>query len=239
MRRLWLACLGLAVAAISVTSPARAEMKEIERKIRKEPAYGSKNPKYCLLAFGPKAGTRIWLVLDGDAFYIDHNGNGDLTEPFKRIPIEQKIEEKTDDGTFLKTPMFEEKVTDRGQQRRFDVSFEHSADYRQTGCSVALREEKLPRLCWAEMADSPEQATILRLDGPLTLQLAEDEPILVRGDKTRDLCVSVGTFGDKFNALILNKAVPPDMHPIAEIEFPSKEVGGKPINIKVELSRRC
>jgi hypothetical protein len=61
-------------------SPATAaDLSEIDRTVKKEPAYKMK-PRYCLLVFGPTAETRAWLVLDGDTLYIDRNGNGDLTE---------------------------------------------------------------------------------------------------------------------------------------------------------------
>ncbi len=62
-----------------------ADLKRIDRTIAKEPMYTSKQPKYCLLIFGPEAKTRVWLVADGDFLHIDRNGNGDLTEPGERV----------------------------------------------------------------------------------------------------------------------------------------------------------
>src|SRR5687768_10161165 len=47
------------------TGPTWAvDLTKIDRTIPKEPAYQSKSPKYCLLVFGPKAETRVWVVLD-------------------------------------------------------------------------------------------------------------------------------------------------------------------------------
>lgn len=57
-----------------------SDLDQIDRVLLKEPAYPSKAPKYALLVLGPEARTRIWLVLDGTALYVDRNGNGDLTE---------------------------------------------------------------------------------------------------------------------------------------------------------------
>ena len=54
-------------------------LTKIDRTIKKEPKYVNK-PKYVLLAFGPKAEFKVWVVIDGDTAYIDRNGNGDLTE---------------------------------------------------------------------------------------------------------------------------------------------------------------
>ena len=62
-----------------------ADLDQVDRTIRKEPAYQTKSPRYGLLVFGPDATDRVWLVLDGDALYVDRNGNGDLTEPGEKI----------------------------------------------------------------------------------------------------------------------------------------------------------
>jgi hypothetical protein len=242
MWRLWFVCLGWGFLGLSAPALTQAgDLPKIERTIRKEPVYKSKTPKYCLLALGPKAGTRVWLVLDGDVFYIDRNGNGDLTEPGERVPIGPKTKEIDDDGqAFFTTPLWEEEVTDRQGRRRLDVSFEHSADYRQAICRVVVREGKLPRLGEAVLADRPQDAEVLHLDGPLSLRLVEpDGPPLVRGKGPKDLCVCVGTFGRNTTVLVQNKAVPADTHPLAEIEFPSKQPSGKPIHVKVVLDRRC
>ena len=39
-----------------------ADLSKLDRTIKKEPAYQGK-PKYCLLAFGPEAKAKAWLVL--------------------------------------------------------------------------------------------------------------------------------------------------------------------------------
>jgi hypothetical protein len=76
----------LLTALLVTAAPAFAvDLKKIDRTIAKEPAYATKQPKYCLLVFGPQAATRVWLVIDGDFLYIDRNGNGDLTEPGERL----------------------------------------------------------------------------------------------------------------------------------------------------------
>src|SRR5437588_1748457 len=76
----------LAVVILLPPAGARAtDLKKLNRGIVKEPAYVTKQPKYCLLVFGPQATTRVWLVADGDFLYVDRNGNGDLTEPGERV----------------------------------------------------------------------------------------------------------------------------------------------------------
>ena len=80
--RVVLALAGLAVASLSASA---ADLTRIDRSILKEPAYETTAPKYCLLVLGPKAKTRIWLVLDGKTLYVDRNGNGDLAEPGEQV----------------------------------------------------------------------------------------------------------------------------------------------------------
>jgi hypothetical protein len=64
-----------------------ADLAQIDRSIRKEPAYRSNAPRYCLLVFGLEAQTHVWLVVDGDVLYVDRNGNGDLTDQGKQVPL--------------------------------------------------------------------------------------------------------------------------------------------------------
>ncbi|OWK45464.1 WD40 repeat domain-containing protein [Fimbriiglobus ruber] len=77
-----LIALGLVLSACALHA---ADPLKFERVLKKEPAYQTKTPKYALLAFGPAATDRVWLVWDGDALYVDRNGDGDLTEPGERV----------------------------------------------------------------------------------------------------------------------------------------------------------
>ena len=77
--------LTLLLLCSTATSARASELREIERKISKEPAYQTKQVKYALLVFGPEAKTRIWLAVDGESVYVDRNGNGDLTEEGEKV----------------------------------------------------------------------------------------------------------------------------------------------------------
>jgi hypothetical protein len=76
------AAVGLALA---VPAPAADPPPVPRTPPKKEPAYKTKSPRYGLLAFGPAARDRVWLVHDGDTLYVDRNGNGDLTEPGETV----------------------------------------------------------------------------------------------------------------------------------------------------------
>jgi hypothetical protein len=84
MKTLWVSAVAAALWFLPGAA-APADLTKVQRAIAKEPAYASKQPRYCLLVFGPQAATRVWLVIDGDFLYIDRNGNGDLTEPGERV----------------------------------------------------------------------------------------------------------------------------------------------------------
>ena len=74
----------LIILGLYVT-PAVADTPKIDRTIRKEPTYRTKDPKYGMLMFGSESKERVWLVLDGDVLYVDRNGSGDLTEADKKV----------------------------------------------------------------------------------------------------------------------------------------------------------
>jgi hypothetical protein len=87
-----LLAFGLSLATCSQL-PA-TDLTKIPRQIGKEPACVGEKHWYCLLVFGPKAETRVWLIHDpgkdwfdpkDDVLYVDRNGNGDLTEAGEKV----------------------------------------------------------------------------------------------------------------------------------------------------------
>jgi hypothetical protein len=90
--------VAFAIAACLIACRASAGPPQIDRTIAKEPAYKTKAPQYGLLAFGPDAKDRVWLVRDGGTLYVDRNGNGDLTEPGEKIAAEKAGRDKEEDG---------------------------------------------------------------------------------------------------------------------------------------------
>src|SRR5690348_2175721 len=78
--------LSLATCLLGSVAPAAApdDLAKLPRTVAKEPAYQTQ-PRYCLLAFGPEAKARAWLVLDGETLYVDRQGTGDLTRPDCRV----------------------------------------------------------------------------------------------------------------------------------------------------------
>jgi hypothetical protein len=86
--------------ALSIALAAQtADLAKFERVLVKEPAYQG-TPRYCLLAFGPDAKTRVWLVQDGDTLYVDRNGNGDLTEAGERVSAKANKRRVPEEGVY-------------------------------------------------------------------------------------------------------------------------------------------
>jgi hypothetical protein len=90
------------------------------------------------------------------------------------------------------------------------------------------------------LARRQRDAPILWFDGPLAMTLSlPDQTFLVRGDQASHLSVQVGTFVTKNGSRVLTlPEIPAAVHPVADIEFPTKE-GAKPIRERFVLNERC
>ncbi len=86
-RLVWMVLLLGLCGALRAAPPA--DLAKVERVLGKEPAYQGK-PGYVLLAFGPEARHKAWLVLDGDTLYVDREGTGELTRPDCRVTREKE-----------------------------------------------------------------------------------------------------------------------------------------------------
>jgi hypothetical protein len=193
------AYLVLACLVVGALPAAAADLTKIERVIGKEPKYQEK-PKYCLLVFGPEAKFRVWLVLDGTALYVDRNGNGDLSEPGKRVAPDYNK-----DGHLRFKP---------GELGPPDGSAKyHLSQVRKdkAGYDMSLRLEFRRYLLVGsdgpgplQFADRPRDAPIIHFFGPLTLQRFDPQEgsvscdlkpgPLVRG-KRNELGFTLGTPG--------------------------------------------
>ena len=93
MRGAWAGWAYVLLSAAICHAADSPELKEVDRKPPKEPAYTSRRPLYGLLLFGPEAKARVWMVLDRsgpdagpyDILYVDLDADGDLTEAGERL----------------------------------------------------------------------------------------------------------------------------------------------------------
>jgi hypothetical protein len=251
----------LTLAALDLlAAPTEAvDLSKIERSIRKEPVYQSPNPQYCLLVFGPEAKTRVWLVLDGDVLYLDRNGDGDLTEPGKRIepydtlhnPPEQpdikmmcrfNLRRLIKDGH----PEGEPILSCVPDVHWFNVEHFIPADEREDALAKFFRKAPF-RVAVGTMrygedsslafASRPGDAPILHFDGPRQLALHPYSQPLRRGE-TSWLEVQLLTPGLGATVRTHWAEGIKDIHPIAEIECPPLRPGAEPIRFRLELPGR-
>jgi hypothetical protein len=206
------------------------DLTKIPRTIVKEPAYQSKTPKYCLVVFGAEAKTRIWLVIDGETLYVDRNGDGDLTGPLKQVANNPSA---TGARLYFKVG----RITAADRRSHYEdikvlewepgrVSIYHNQPKVGNDADVQRGKD-------LQFADRPQDAPIVHFDGPLTLQPATES--LIRSNNPCPLVVEVGTPGlgrGTFTALRLGPTSP---SAVADISFPNRAAGGKPIVVKVPL----
>jgi hypothetical protein len=226
-------------------APARAlDYDQVDRKLINEPAYVSKAPKYALLLFGRDARVRVWVVADGQAVYVDRNGDGDITakdEHFGKIADCRNIELADPDGgtRFVISGM---STYGEGNPPRphlmANVEIKGSARYEQ--------------YCDAAMGDSPREAAIAHFHGPLTIgpqTISWKVPpklALVTGEKPVDLRAMIGTMSAKHGCWVVVRthngkapAFPKDVFPVVDIEFPSDTKGGPLLKERYPLDGFC
>src|SRR5262245_1959388 len=238
----------LLAGASSASAPA-VDLTKIDRTIAKEPRYQSKPPKYGLLVFGPKADKRVWLVLDKDVLYVDANGNGDLTEPGEKVKVKtpnqdpasfEEIDILGQDGNTekLRFSLFGWFDLRHGKEAGIQPSITVSWGGRWYG---AWGDGESP----LRFAARPQDAPILHVGGPLEMGFESrwQHSFARKDEATFELAVGVGTKGlgkGAFTHLTYwDNAIPNEAQPTAELEFPSKQPGGRPVKVKQVLKERC
>jgi hypothetical protein len=216
------AVLLLATLILSAFPASGGELARIDRNIKKEPAYQGK-PKYGLLVFGPEAKTCVWLVLDGDVLYVDRNGNGDLTEKGNRI-------KQAPPNHF---PVGELSLPDDSFPRNSSgLAIDRATQQGPLRLTITINE-KTWLGTFHQLADRPQDAPIIHFNfnGPLTF-VCLDPPTFVPG-KTAKLMIHIGTPGLGEKACVwrshASSIVGLQVGLLAEIEYPSKDPGGKPL----------
>jgi hypothetical protein len=264
LARLAVVCLLL---ALGTSAAAPADLTTIDRTIRKEPAYQSKEPLYCLLVFGPQARTRAWLVLDDKVIYLDRNGNGDLTEEGERLGefrVNSRFESDNPTGEFREFVQ----VRDGKDGAGHPSLLRSTTRYKQLIVDQALpkkdfvaktpgQHEALARvrkgLVRVYLVVDGEDRRIIQDGRAAFARRPQDAPILwfdgpltlalapADSRKTEDLEVRVVTpgLGEGSVTVLQEDSVPEGAHPVATIVFPARYSGGPPVTTTVRLDQRC
>jgi len=248
--------LALAAVVVGAVPAAAADLAKIDRTLVREPVYRFK-PKYCLLVFGPEAKARVWLVLDGDVLYVDRNANGDLTEEGKRVvgkSVNAGSERRSTDGLpdGLEFDAGEITETDGKAWHRLTASVRRDNNGRweitKLSSSSAIEFVREQRTEGSfPLADRPQDAPFVHFDGSFTLAPRRDRGVVRAPNgqwhqSASDLHVLLGTpvRGKDCDSFVRTwmRYPGPSVRPVAEIEFPGKDPGGKPIKAQVTLVHR-
>lgn len=212
-------CFGAIPAeAAELSKSGAADLSRIERTIARQPVYVSNAPTSCLLVFGLEARTRIWLVHDGDYLYVDRNGNGDLTEPGKKLT-------KTSNSYFdVGEITSADGKTSHGHLRVRVMSYGVLMDLAVAGKRQQfVGYDPLDRFTFGAR---PEEAPVAHFDGPLTIRWYARPPVFVPGKYNR-FNLSVGSPGiGKGSFVAVACCCRPAGAPlIARVDFPHRDPG--------------
>jgi len=159
------------------------------RKPVKEPAY-KHAPTYCLLAFGPEAKFRVWVVLDGDTLYVDRNGDGDLTEEGERFKMRPSPRNKE-----LLECELPDVVTPDTKVRYPELRIRYAApDWCVASACSPFAHPKAALLAgnaYPLLSASPKNAPVVHFGGRLRMRLSFG----TCGDRRSNICARIGTPG--------------------------------------------
>lgn len=208
------------------------DLKKIDRSVAKEPEY-SKSPRYCLLVFGPKAETRVWLVMDGKTLYVDRNGNGDLTEADEAVANEERYSYSYDFPVGTITSQ-----TGRTYQN-LRVS-RTSSSYSVWGEVPGKGTQRvgLSQVGHLRFSTTAQNAPIVHFDGPLSITQYSDKRVISRNgaagnSRAQALRIMVGTPGLGEGTFVANHCKICDSHGELSAKFEYRSNSGGP---QVELT---
>jgi hypothetical protein len=247
------------------TTAQAIELKDVDRKINKEPKYKSQ-PYYVLLAFGQDAAKKVWLVLDDDTLYVDRNCNGDLTEASEKITVDVEATKQANqyrkgeinriifkidgvEGTDLQldfwkrrkdfVPKDEPKMLSDWRIEREKHGWENATLWRKRKDGI---DAQLPVVLCQNVSD----AQVCYLNGPRTFILRNgDEQVLKLGEKNVfSVCIGTQSLAVKncqlkFMSPLTTTEVPAEFQPIANFEFPNKNKDKPAIKVEQKLDQRC
>ncbi len=228
----------LMCCAVCSTLPASAadreavDLTKIERSVAKEPEY-SKSPRYCLLIFGEKAESRVWLAMDGKTLYVDRNGNGDLTE------ADEAIKDSGNSTYSYDFPVGTISSRTGITYRNLRVS-KTSSNY-SVWVEVpgkGTQRVGVSQIGQLSFASNAKDAPIVHFDGPLHIKQYSDKRVISRNakpgnDRAQSLRIMIGTPGLGEGTFAANICKICDSHGYLNAKFEYQSNSGGP---QVELT---
>jgi hypothetical protein len=245
----WTAGIVASIVSLSVAVTWAIDLEAIDRTIAREPKFES-TPRYCLLVFGADASSRVWLVEDGKRLYIDRNANGDLTDDGEPIAATEERELhttdlKTNEPTTLHDWDYEAgdlKMPSGEEHTKLKVMrWQFGKQPVQHGILLHLNG-KVPQYSgWGHVfVETPEKAPIMYFGGDYNAIPLRNKSLVIDKPPSR---FSVGFFspgvGESSSTRISIEALPKDVVPQCEIEWPSADKPGETFRTTVPLVNRC
>jgi hypothetical protein len=229
--------------ACSSLAAAPPDLADIDRTIQQEPTY-QKKPGYCLLVFGPRADTRVWLIQDGETLYVDCNANGDLAEAGESFrPIDHRDlngVERYRDWKYEVGDLTPAEGTVKHTRLKLTY-FQKGGEPAAQVISVLVNGAVLQYAGWGPLfALRREEAPVIHFGGPVVCRTLRGGTVSL-SKKSNDLHLCFGTpgLGKRAFAFVGYEAVPEDVRPTVEIEWPAADPGSPAVRTKVTLDQRC
>jgi hypothetical protein len=197
----------------------------------------------------------MWVVQDGKSLYADCNGNGDIAEAGERFeniePIKGRgpndpiklgwaVPFKWPEGTQLKIPL---QIVSTGPEGILGAILFLEPSWWEVYGLKPPQIVSQHTWCGLTPGEKPSTAPVAHLAGPLTFAREEDLYEMIaplKRNELQELRVNFGTpgLGKRTFSPVCENALPPEIHPVAEIEFPGKP-GAEPIRVTCVLDKRC
>jgi len=195
-------------------------------------AYHALTPptEYCRLVFGPESQTSVLLKLYRWKLYVYRSGS--LEEAGVRL-------DPNHEGRFL----FDVTEPD-GTQHEVRVLRSATIELDGSRLDYFSVDVKVKRRFWEydiiPPSTDPSEAEASHFNGPLLLQSRTKEWIR---DRSKEIVAVIGSGveREKLRPAVVDceRDFPKDMHPVAELEFPSRDSTQPPIKVTAELKERC
>jgi RNA polymerase sigma factor (sigma-70 family) len=217
-------------------------LTKIDRTIKKEPKYAG-TPLYLLLAFGPEAKSKVWVVLDGNTLYVDRNGDGDLTDVGEAVTPASFPGEEANPAS----PAFLVGDLNVGGARHTDFFFsairmKTGGVYTRFGLKLDGKALQIAGPTSLALAESPKDARVVHFGSSVvTVQPSFTMQSTADANAPSDYRVQVGTPGVGVGAFAAygSEHLPAGVAPVAEFEFAPLKPGDAPKKVTLNLTGRC
>ncbi|MDB4766089.1 hypothetical protein OAG71_00230 [bacterium] len=219
------------------------DLSKISREIRVEPEFEGDARHYFLLVFDEDEAKKVWVVFDGKKLYVDRNLNGDLSDEGESFPANND-----DEGSRYRKIKDIQFAMPDGDPASLTFTYP-DAYYKEFKVRVLVKYRGASFSAWGDQdgdvvdAKLASEAPILRINGPLQMgfEVPAKYGVEALGNNKYEVNVGVGTPGLGKGSFMHLKydAIPIELYPDVELEFPPKQKGSLPVVVKSKLRERC